>query len=164
MTCLSTSTRAGCWRPKSRFYAQNIGFQSFWDNFLRTAKTKIQQTWCSSSVFLLPRTVRRTVFRRHFFSKRCPRNAAHALSYVKWDLCSRSGRNENMLDSRSMFPDLALWHHQTSDEFRMVLGGQPTPCFFFTTEFAKSNFLPCRSSTITRSCEASPMGQKGNQV
>ena len=45
----------------------------------------------------------------------------------------------------------------TIDEFRMVLGGQPTPCFF-TTEFAKSNFLPCRSSTITRSCEARPMG------
>ena len=43
------------------------------------------------------------------------------------------------------------------DEFRMVLGGQPTPCFF-TTEFVKNSFLPCRSSTITRSCEARPMG------
>ena len=31
------------------------------------------------------------------------------------------------------------------DEFHMVLGGQPTPCFF-TAEFAKSNFYPpsCR--------------------
>ena len=53
---------------------------------------------------------------------------------------------------------------QSLDEFCMVLGGQPTPCLFFTTEFAKSNFLPCRSSTTTRSCEASPMGWKGNQV
>ena len=32
MTCLSTSTRAGCWRPESRFHAQNIGSQSFWEN------------------------------------------------------------------------------------------------------------------------------------
>ena len=45
------------------------------------------------------------------------------------------------------------------DEFRMVLSGQPMPCFFFfTKEFAKSNFLPCRSSTIMRLCEACPMG------
>ena len=29
------------------------------------------------------------------------------------------------------------------DEFRIVLVGQPTPCFF-TTEFVKSNFLPCQ--------------------
>ena len=50
----------------------------------------------------------------------------------------------------------ALWHVKVSalvlqvlatqacgtHEFRMVLGGQPTPCFFFfTTEFTKSNFF-----------------------
>ena len=28
------------------------------------------------------------------------------------------------------------------DEFRIVLGGQPTPFFFVRTEFAKSNFYP----------------------
>ena len=32
----------------------------------------------------------------------------------------------------------------------VVLGGKPTPCFFFfATEFAKSNFLPCQLSMIT---------------
>ena len=46
----------------------------------------------------------------------------------------------------------------------MVLGGQPTPCFFFITDYAKNNFLPCRSSTITRSCEARPMGSVGADV
>ena len=59
-------------------------------------------------------------------------------------------------------------HHWTGaqhsiDEFHMVLGGQPT-AFFFTTEFAKKHFLSYPSSTITRSCEARPMGKKGNQV
>ena len=40
----------------------------------------------------------------------------------------------------------------------MVLGGQPTPSFFFfTAEFAKSNILPCRSSTIMRLCETRPV-------
>ena len=80
MTCLSTSTRAGRWRPKSRFYTINIGSQSPWDNFFRTAGKNIHETWCSSSVFLLSRTVRWIVFHRHFFSKRCRRNGAHALS------------------------------------------------------------------------------------
>ena len=67
MTRLSTSTRAGRWRPKSRFYTINIGSQSPWDNFFRTARKNIHETWCSSSVFLLSRTVRRIVFHRHFF-------------------------------------------------------------------------------------------------
>ena len=67
MTCLSTSTRAGRWRPKSRFYALNIGSQSPWDNFFRTARKNIHETGCSSSVFLLSRTVRGIVFHRHIF-------------------------------------------------------------------------------------------------
>ena len=40
MTCLSTSTRAGCWRPESRFHAQNIGSQSFWENFCANCKNE----------------------------------------------------------------------------------------------------------------------------
>ena len=80
MTCLLTSTRAGRWRPKSRFCTINIGSQIPWDFFFRTARKNIHETWCSSSVFLLSRTVRRIVFHRHFFLKRCRRNGAHALS------------------------------------------------------------------------------------
>ena len=38
MTCLSTSTRAGRWRAKSRFYALNVGSQSPWDNFFSNCK------------------------------------------------------------------------------------------------------------------------------
>ena len=38
MTCLSTSTRAGRWRAKSRFYTINIGSQSPWDNFFSNCK------------------------------------------------------------------------------------------------------------------------------
>ena len=49
------------------------------------------------------------------------------------------------------------------DEFRMVLGGQPTP-FFFLQENLRKAICPCRSSTITRSCETHPMGWKGNKV
>ena len=64
MTCLSTSTRAGRWRPKGKFYALNIDSQSPWIIFFRTARKNINETWCSSSVFLLSRTVRRIVFHR----------------------------------------------------------------------------------------------------
>ena len=105
MTCLSTSTRAGRWRPKSRYYALNIGSQSPWDNFFRTARKNIHETWFSSSVFHLSRIVRRTVFHRHFISKRCRRNGAHALS------------NETSVLSRSK---LLLYspHFQTKHIFR----------------------------------------------
>ena len=54
--------------------------------FLRTARTKIQQTWCSSSdlvfFFCLPSLSNGVQDRllSPFFSKRCPRNWAHALS------------------------------------------------------------------------------------
>ena len=47
--------------------------------FFRTARKNIHETWCSSSVFLPSRTVRRIVSHRHFFSKR-RRNGAHTLS------------------------------------------------------------------------------------
>ena len=41
MTCLSTSTRAGRWRPKSGFYTINIGSQSPWDNFFFELQERI---------------------------------------------------------------------------------------------------------------------------
>ena len=50
------------------------------------------------------------------------------------------------------------WQREVNviEGFRMVLGGLPMPCFF-ATEFTKSNFLPCRLSTLTRSCETRPV-------
>ena len=45
------------------------------------------------------------------------------------------------------------------DEYVMHHLGRPANAmFFFATEFVKSIFLPCRSSTITGSCESRPMG------
>ena len=80
MTCLSTSTRDGRWRPKTRFYSLNIGSQSPWDNFFSNCKKEYPRDLVFFFGLLLSRTVRRIVFHRHFFSKRCRRNGAHALS------------------------------------------------------------------------------------
>ena len=43
MTCLSTSTRDGRWRPKTRFYALNIISQSPWDIFFSNCKKEYPQ-------------------------------------------------------------------------------------------------------------------------
>ena len=80
MTCSATSTRAGCWRPENRFHVQNIGFQSFWDNFFTNCKnensTDLVLFFCLS--FLSNGSQDRLP--SPFFMKRCSGNDAHALS------------------------------------------------------------------------------------
>ena len=80
MTCLSTSTRAGRWRPKSRFYTINIGSQSPWDSFFSNCKKEYPRDLVF--FFGLSSLSNRSSDRlpSPFFSKRCRRNGAHALS------------------------------------------------------------------------------------
>ena len=45
-----------------------------------------------------------------------------------------------LLSGKPFFTFFLINHGLWIDEFRMVLGGQPTPCFFFSQQNSKSNF------------------------
>ena len=80
-------------------------------------------------------------------------------TYTAFRLKSSSGRERSpyLTKPSGETYKLSSWS-SCIDEFRVVLGGQPTPCFFsfFTTKFAKSNFLPCRSSSTFDGVERKP--------